>query len=410
MRSRLVMILLSIVIVGVLVAAVQVSFAAAQAHAHKLAKGDVGQVSFSQEVSSLHARYGDILTYTLILTNTGAISPVNVLITDTLASTLAYMPASLWTSTGDAQYSAGVITWTDTLTPGATAAIHFQTRVAGANTTIINQPVIDEGNSTVYDGPLVSTAVAPVQAFLPLVANQYCGPAFDEFSNPASGWPVGDTTYWSYSYLNGEYRFYAKAPAYGVVTRGEVGSPVVEVDARQVSTVNGSYGIAYFIYPDWNNFEIFEIRPATQEYGAWSYAGGTWYGAWLGTSSAIHPGQGTNHLKIVDIGPTPGATNTYDFYVNGTWLFRSAWGFGDPNPLSTLRLGLTATADAVGFDVRFDNYKFVPAGCTSTPQSKQQLNRSPSNFFEMPPSPALIQSAWPMGLTDVRSPLNNFRR
>ena len=384
MRSRLGVIFLLLISVATLAAAVQVSLVTAQAHTHKLAKGAAGQVSFSHEVSSPQARYGDILTYTLMLTHTGAISPVNVLITDTLASTLAYVPSSLWTSTGDAQYSAGVITWTDTLTPGANASIRFEARVVGANTTIFNQPVIDEGQLVVYAGPLVSTAIAPVQAFLPVVANQYCGPVFDEFSNPTSGWPMGDTPYWSYSYLNGEYRFSAKAAAYGVVTRGEVGSPVVEVDARQVSTVNGSYGIAYFIYPDWTNFEVFEIRPATQQYGSWFYAGGTWYGGWLGTSNAINPGQGTNHLKIVDIGPTPGATNTYDFYVNGTWLFQRAFGWGDPDLLQTVRLGLTATADAAGFDVRFDNYKFVAAGCTSTLLRGQRIDRPLGNFFEMP--------------------------
>jgi hypothetical protein len=282
-----------------------------------------------------------------------------------------------------------VITWTDTLTPGANASIRFQARVVGASTTITNSFLVDEGNSEVYNGPTVSTDVVPVQSFLPLVFNQYCGgPTVDDFSNPASGWPVGDTTYWSYSYLNGEYRSYAKSAAYGVVTRGEVGSPVIEVDARQVSAVNGSYGIAYFIDSDWSHFWTFEINPATQEYSEWSYAGGAWYRNWHGTSSAIHSGQGTNHLKIVDIGPSFGATNTYDFYVNGTWLFRSAWGFGDPNLLPTLRVGLTATADAAGFDVRFDNYKFVPAGCPSSLQSNQGMNRAPSNFFEMPSIPS----------------------
>lgn len=45
------------------------------------------------------------------------------------------------------------------------------------------------------------------RAYLPNLTRNFCaGPIRDDFGNPASGWPVAETTYWSYSYLNGEYR------------------------------------------------------------------------------------------------------------------------------------------------------------------------------------------------------------
>jgi uncharacterized repeat protein (TIGR01451 family) len=411
MRARSVVVFFSMIIVAFLLVTVQKSFAAVQARTHNAMTDNAGLLSVTQDVSLAQAKYGDILTYTIALTNTSAITPVNVLVTDTLLSSLSFVPSSLSASEGNAQFSSGVITWSDTLTPSANALISFQARVVKANTTITNSFLIDEGDSGVYNGPTVSTDVAPVQSFLPLVFNNYCsGPYVDDFSNPASGWPIADTTYWSDGYVNGEYRFYAKSAAWGAVTRGDMGNPVVEVDARQVSTVNGSYGIAYYIVPDWSHFGTFEIYPATRQYAWWQYASGNWYLYSYGTSTAINPGQGTNHLKIVDIGPRPGGTNTYDFYVNGTMLFEDPVGI-DPSFLQTLRSGLIATADATGFDVRFDNYKFVPAGCPANFQtSVQRSNQSLGKFFEMRSIPSPIQRAWPMRLTRVPSPLDKYLR
>jgi uncharacterized repeat protein (TIGR01451 family) len=411
MRARSVVVFLSMIIVAFLLVTVQKSFAAVEARTHDARTDNAGLLSVTQDVSLAQAKYGDILTYTIALTNTSAITPVNVLVTDTLLSSLSFVPSSLSASEGNAQFSSGVITWSDTLTPSANALISFQAQVVKANTTITNTFLIDEGDSGVYSGPTVSTDVAPVQSFLPLVFNNYCsGPYVDDFSNPSSGWPIADTTYWSYGYVNGEYRFHAKTAAWGAVTRGDMGRPTVEVDARQVSTINGSYGIVFYINQDWSQFSTFEIRPATQQFGWWWYDGnGNWFGNFLGTSNAIQPGQGTNHIKIVPIGPSVGGSDTYDFYVNGTKLWEQGYGSGFfPE---TRRLGLIATADATGFDVRFDNYKFVPAGCPANFQtSVQRPSRSPSKFFEMPLIPSPIQRAWPMHITSSSSPLDKYLR
>lgn len=87
--------------------------------------------------------------------------------------------------------------------------------------------------------------------FLPICFHDYCtGPTVDDFSNPASGWPIAETSYWSYGYLNGEYRLYAKqGRAFGAVSRGDrsTGRFIMEVDARKASTANGSLGIQ--LYP-----------------------------------------------------------------------------------------------------------------------------------------------------------------
>ena len=406
MHARLKKIFIPLIATGFLIAVVQInSLAAVQTPSSNSTADNAGLISFTQNVSALQARYGDILTYTIALTNTSAITPVNLLITDTLPSSLSVVPSSLWSSQGNAQYSSGVITWSDILTPSMNASISFQAQVVRANTTITNSFLVDEGSFGVYDGSMVSTDVAPIQSFLPFVSANYCtGPFIDNFSDPSSGWPIANTTYWSYGYLNGEYRFYAKASAFGAVTRGDMGKPIVEFDARQVSTVNGSYGVAFYITQDWQEFFTVEIYPATQEYSHWSYWHGSWYRALHRTSSAIHSGQGTNHLKIVSI-PMEGY-DAYAVYVNGTALFEMAF---SGTPPQTRRVGFFASADAAGFDVRFDNYRFAPEGCPANPlTSLQRPSQLTDNLFEMQSIPSFAQRARPMVFTRGPSPVDKY--
>lgn len=317
-----------------------------------------------KSVSSPQAAWGHVLSYSVTLTNTAAPMPLSVIATDTLPASLTYVPGTLLATKGQAFAAGDVITWTHILAPGESAAFSFSARVKLAAATVRNSVQVDAGSAGLYRSPSAETYVSPVQSFIPAVSRNYCfGPSTDDFSNPGSGWPIRETTNWSYAYLNAEYRLYAKRPAFAAVTRGDAGTRfIAEVDVRQVSTVNGSFGIVFDIKPDWSGFYTFEVYPATQEYALFNYSGGQWYLVLYGTSSTIQQGMATNRLRVAywfDYGDV----DAYQFIVNGTAV---TWTYIYDVP-ATDSAGLTASADNAGFDVRFDNFKFVREGCPENP-------------------------------------------
>ena len=320
-----------------------------------------------KQVSADHARLSSTLAYTITLNNTTVITPLSVLMTDTLPSTLKYLPDSLQASQGTALYTSGRITWTDTITPGAVVTINLQTQVVGAGTTIFNSVVADAGSLGIYGSSSARTDIEPALCYLPTVLSKYCtGPIVDNFGNPASGWPIAETSYWSYGYSNSEYRMYAKQAAFGGVTRGERPTTpfIIEIDARQASTTNGSLGLIIGLNDNWSEFYTVEIYPATQEFAMFWYHG-TWTLSRYDQSGAIRAGQNSNRLRIVTTSQY--GSDYATIYANGTELFNTS-----VNPLSNQRVGLTATGDAPGFEVLFDNYKLVTDGCPENPQTAAQ--------------------------------------
>jgi uncharacterized repeat protein (TIGR01451 family) len=312
-------------------------------------------------VSSANVRLGELVTYTIRLINTMPITALNVMMTDVLPSAISYQLGSLQASHGIAQYENGAVTWQDVITPNETATIRLTGKVNLADTSIFNHVIADAGAYGRYASPTVATTVDPTRCYLPLVYRNYCGGPFtDNFSNPASGWPIAETTYWSYGYTGGEYRFYAKRSAFGAVSRGDqTGRFIVEVDARQVSAVNGSLGIVFQVNDDWSHLFTFEIYPETQQWALFEFIGNQWHLRAYGASSAIQPGQSTNRLRVAWAQQTV-VTDDYGLYVNGQQVFYLSY-ITAPTPVR--RVGLTATSDGAGFDVRFDNYKFVAEGC-----------------------------------------------
>lgn len=312
----------------------------------------------SKSASQAQARLGDVLTYTIRLTNTTPTTSLNVLVTDVLPLPLEFGAA--WASQGAPVYASGVLTWSGAIGPGATVNIGLQARVVrGSN--LVNEVLADTGTLGLYRA-VCRTLVEPARVFLPFTARNYCtGPIIDDFSDPASGWPVGSTSYWSFGYVNGEYRMYAKQDnVFGAVTRGDgpKGSLIFEVDVRRASAETGSMGIMYGLTPDWSQFYTFEIYPDTREYAVFRFSDGRWYLLAHGTSYAIRTGQSTNRLRMVMIPPT-----VLNLYVNGVHV-ASPEAY---NPYEGYRVGLVAGADAAGFDARFDNYKLVPEGCPENP-------------------------------------------
>jgi uncharacterized repeat protein (TIGR01451 family) len=319
----------------------------------------------AKTVSASQARYGDVLTYTLQITNVTPITTMNVILTDVLPAAVSYVPASLTASQGMPDYQSGIVTWTGDLVPSDTVTISLAARVAHGKTTVKNYFQGTVAGYGLFKSQTVTTTVDPILCYLPLIYRNYCsGPVIDDFSNPASGWPIAETAYWSYGYTGGEYRFYAKQSAFGAVSRGDkTGRFIVEVDARQVSAVSGSFGIVFQLNDDWSDLYTFEIFPATQQWAIFRRLGGQWSLLTYGTSSAIQPGYNTNRLRIAWLQQTV-SFDDYGFYINGQPVFSSSFIYA-PTPVR--RVGLTATSDGAGFDVRFDHYKFVPEGCPEFP-------------------------------------------
>ncbi len=315
----------------------------------------------AKTVSSSQARYGDVLTYTLQITNVTPITTMNVILTDVLPTAVSYVPSTLSASQGTPEYQAGTVTWAGALVPSDTVTISLAARVARGNTTVLNRFIAEVAGYGMFRSLPAATAVDPFKRYLPLTYRNYCsGPVIDDFGNPSSGWPVAETASWSYGYTGGEYRFYAKRSAFGAVSRGDqTGRFIVEVGARQVSAVNGSFGIVFQINDDWSQLFTFEIYPATQQWALFEFSGNQWHLRAYGDSSVIQLGQGTNRLRVAWLQQTV-SFDDYGLYVNGQQVFYLSY-ISAPTPVR--RVGLTATSDAAGFDVRFDNYKFVAEGC-----------------------------------------------
>jgi hypothetical protein len=233
---------------------------------------------------------------------------------------------------------------------------------------------IDEGRAFVYYG-------APIyRTWMPALTRNYCtGPSVDGFGNPASGWPIAETAYWSYSYLSGEYRMYAKASAFGAASRGErpTGQFSVEVDTRIVSSVDGSSGILFGLTDDWSEFYTFEVYPNLQIGAIWHNQNGAWTLVTYAISGAIQTGHGSNHLKVET---STASGYQASFYINNTFISSLVLPYG----ATTLRrVGLTSSTDAAGFDARFDNYKLVYEGCPATVLfGAQQAGDAPNPTFE----------------------------
>lgn len=318
--------------------------------------------------STSRARFGDLITYTIQLTNTLPLTVVNVIVTDVLPTVVTFQPDSLQAAYGTAHYADGLITWQDVITPNVTATISLTGKVNLANTTSANRVIADAGPLGRYASPVAVTSIDPALCYLPLIQHNYCaGPSIDDFSNPVSGWPIADTTYWSYGYTGGEYRFYANRSAFGAVSRGDkTGRFIVEVDARQVSATNGSFGLIFQLADDWSDLYTFEIFPATQQWAIFRNVNGQWSLLTYGSSSAIQPGYNTNRLRIAWLQQTV-SFDDYGFYINGQPVFSSSFIYA-PTPVR--RVGLTATSDGAGFEARFDNYKFVAQGCPESPAAR----------------------------------------
>ncbi len=138
-------------------------------------------------------------------------------------------------------------------------------------------------------------------AYLPVIINNYCPDYFDDFSNPASGWPVGEDDDLRTEYLDGEYRTLTKNNRimYPIAAPNcDRVNYVLEVDARWVGAPGASYGLIFGITGSPDEFYLFHMNTVFREYELLHFDDGNKI-VQRSFSDAINPGSGVNHLKVI---------------------------------------------------------------------------------------------------------------
>jgi hypothetical protein len=170
----------------------------------------------------------------------------------------------------------------------------------------------------------------------------------DDFSDPGSGWPVGEDADARYGYLNGEYQILVKtAPWYLATTPGvRCTDCAVEANGRFLYGEGGALGLLFGIADNWDTY-IFQVSNTgyyslvrvTDE--GWAYL--------VDWTSSLHlnTGTSTNRLRAVRDGAS------IALYANGHYLTT----LSDATLLGSLRVGLTAIAyDTPNVEARFDDF------------------------------------------------------
>ncbi|MBC7262633.1 MAG: hypothetical protein H5T63_11560, partial [Chloroflexi bacterium] len=179
---------------------------------------------------------------------------------------------------------------------------------------------------------------------------------FDDFSNPSSGWSVGEDADKIYRYLNGEYQIYLKRADWGFAITPDLVLPSdyrIEVDARKVSSGSCAYGLVFgarFTADGWETYQVI-VLPTDGEFlinkraldGSWTTLQDWTY------SSAINQHYGTNRIRVDRIGMT------IHIYINGTMVANiTDSSFTGPGRDAGIRAYSYSDVPA---DARFDNFR-----------------------------------------------------
>jgi len=192
--------------------------------------------------------------------------------------------------------------------------------------------------------------------YLPLTLKNFWAGYFDDFSNPNSGWAVGENENVIYRYLNGEYQIYLKRGDWGWAITPDLVLPSdyrIEVDARRVSSGVCSYGLIFgtrWTSDSWETYQVI-VWPTDGEFlvnkrtldGTWTTIQDWTY------SSAINRNYGTNRIRVDRIG------TAIRIYINGTLVANiTDSSFTGPGRDAGIR---AYSYWDVPVDVRFDNFR-----------------------------------------------------
>jgi hypothetical protein len=177
-------------------------------------------------------------------------------------------------------------------------------------------------------------------------------PLQDDFSDPRSGWEIGDYQEGDVGYGAGYY--YVRAESQNNVMWGlalvEASDVIIEVDATQVEAPandNNGYGLMCRCMEEPGQGDSYVFLIGGDGYYTIQYSSGGSYAPlvdWT-QSAAIHQGDATNHIRVACVG------TSLALYANGTLLAEvddSRYASGD--------IALAAIAfETTPTEVRFDN-------------------------------------------------------
>lgn len=190
--------------------------------------------------------------------------------------------------------------------------------------------------------------------FFPLAGKpipQTVTPIFDDFSDPASGWPNILSFFADFRYLDGEYQIINHRNF--VAAFATAGHRLIDLDVtvqgRRVGTIPGGYGLSFGyeeVIPV-TEYYAFVVWPDFQEWNVIRFRFGVGFETlFWGVYSGINPGEGTNQLRALRQG------DTLVFWVNGQQVLGASLSTYSGSRL----IGLIQFPLDVGHDARFDNY------------------------------------------------------
>ncbi|MFN2224029.1 MAG: right-handed parallel beta-helix repeat-containing protein, partial [Candidatus Promineifilaceae bacterium] len=215
-------------------------------------------------------------------------------------------------------------------------------------------------------------------ALLPVILSQFCVTFLDDFSNPASGWSIGETKDVRYGYLAGEYQIFTKNPDYYYVFRSpscERENYVIEVDARWASSPGASYGMVFGITENYGRYYLFNVNANAGQYSLYRKDGPGLLVTlvWPTDSVAINAGSASNHLRVTRSG------RQITLEVNGTLVHEMY----DSSISGHTGAGIAVIPylDLPNADARFDN--FLSDGISPTALSSEPAAGTAANTVEL---------------------------
>lgn len=282
----------------------------------------------------------------------------NTYLTDILPSGLSFITGTLSTDNGAATIDENTIHWNGTIFSDTETTITFGAAISETvpqGTWITNSAVGSWAETTYTAQASFSTFLG---IYLPVCLDKLCTQLFeDDFTTPASGWPVSEDEYVRFEYLNGEYRILSKQSGYLYIVRAPscegFQNYIVEIDARWEGTPGSSYGLIFGVTSGFSQYYLFDINTDYQMYRLYrrDASGFTRIGG--GSFGGIHPGTATNKLKVFREG-TEIDLVINDQLMGGTSVDSAITG------LTYVGLVSSPYSNTPVSDARFDNFIIFP--------------------------------------------------
>jgi hypothetical protein len=191
------------------------------------------------------------------------------------------------------------------------------------------------------------------QVFLPVLYQTYQLPYFfDDFSNPASGWPISQTSIGSWGYVNGQYRMQILTGGYTDYAGNSLYASdfQAQVSAYSDTPTIDNYGLYFGLISGVGKY-FFDVSPNSGTFSLWRHddVQNSWISVVGWTySPAILTSTQTNLLKVTRSG------STITMYVNQQQLSQVV-----DSTLGAGYVGLATASAYANAEAFFDNFAFT---------------------------------------------------